>query len=313
TAIAAQEAGIPASTRVYCNGSYRFGGRTYTCWQDKGHGWLDMTGAIKHSCDTYYWHTASQLGIDAIADVAKRYGLGQTFDLGIGAEEAGIVPSTAWKRAYYRNDPDNQMWFPGETLSVAIGQGAVTATPIQLAVMSARIATHKEVRPRLVRAQGSDVLDAPEFKELAGSPYHLKAVREGMNQVVNEWGTASRSSLQPDFLMAGKTGTGQVVGLKRDPETGERLKNEDLPWRLRDHALFVAFAPYENPRYACSVVVEHGGSGSRSAGPRARDIMRAVLEKDPANPDKHEFWAGQEQQDESARFAALEKTSDDAP
>jgi len=305
TAIAAQEAGIDASTKVYCNGSYRYGGRTFTCWKDEGHGTLDMAGAIKHSCDTYFWHMASQLDIDLIAKVAKRFGLGQTYDLGIGAEEDGIVPSTAWKRAYYRNDPANQTWFPGETLSVAIGQGAVTATPLQLAVMSARLATHKKITPRLVRARGSEIIPANYFEDLDGDPVHLDTVRDGMNQVVNEWGTAARSSLKPDFLMAGKTGTGQVVSIKRDPVTGKRLKNAELPWKQRDHALFVAFAPYENPRYACSVVVEHGGSGSRSAGPRARDIMRAVLEKDPANSQKHDLWSGQ-QAEPGNRFAQLE-------
>ncbi|WP_233061495.1 penicillin-binding protein 2 [Parvularcula mediterranea] len=294
TAIAAQEQGIDPSTTVYCNGTYRFGGRDFTCWKKEGHGRLDMEGSIKHSCDVYYWHLATQLGIDQIAEVAQRYGLGQTYDLGIGAEAEGIVPSQAWKRAYYRNDPPNQTWFPGETLSVAIGQGAVTASPLQLAVMSARIATHKAVTPRLVRAIGGSLVPEPLFEELPGDPQNVKVVQDGMNAVVNEWGTAARSSLLPDFKMAGKTGTSQVVGLRRDPVTGRRLKNEEIPWQFRDHALFVAFAPYENPRYACSVVVEHGGSGSKAAGPRARDIMRAVLEKDPSNYDKHQFWKGQQ-------------------
>ncbi|MEM9809782.1 MAG: penicillin-binding protein 2, partial [Pseudomonadota bacterium] len=294
TAIAAQEAGISPSTRHFCNGSFRFGGRTATCWKKEGHGALDMVGSIKHSCDVYYWNLATQLDIDHIADVARRFGLGRTFDLGIGAEAEGTVPSRAWKRAYYRNDPPNQTWFPGETLSVAIGQGAVTATPLQLAVMSSRIATHRYVEPRLVRAVGGKVLPDPVFGALEGKRSHMEPIRAGMNAVVNEWGTAARSTLMPDFMMAGKTGTSQVVGLKRDPETGRRLKNEELPWHLRDHALFVAFAPYDAPRYACCVVVEHGGSGSRAAGPRARDIMRAVLEQDPANPDRHDLWDGSE-------------------
>lgn len=304
TTIAAQEHGIAPDTRVFCNGSYRYGGRTFTCWKKGGHGSLDMAGAIKQSCDVYFWHMATQLDIDLIAEVAKRYGLGQTFDLGIGAEEDGVVPSRAWKRAYYRNDPANQTWFPGETLSVAIGQGAVTATPLQLAVMAARIATHKNVEPRLVRAAGSEVIPPLYFRDLPGDPRHLEPVRDGMNQVVNAWGTAARSTLKPDYLMAGKTGTGQVVGLKRDPETGRRLTNEELPWHLRDHALFVAFAPYESPRYACAVVVEHGGSGSRSAGPRARDIMRAVLDKDPGNTDRHQLWPGQVREG-TGRLASL--------
>ncbi|MEM7739272.1 MAG: penicillin-binding protein 2 [Pseudomonadota bacterium] len=292
TAIAAQEAGIDPSTRFSCNGSFPFGGRVATCWKKEGHGPLDMEGAIKHSCDVYFWNLATLVDIDDIARVARRFGLGETFDLGIGAEAEGIVPSRAWKRAYYRNDPPNQTWFPGETLSVAIGQGAVTATPLQLAVMSARIATHKEVRPRLVRAVGRDLIQEPLFKELGGETSHMEPIRKGMNAVVNEWGTAARSTLLPDFQMAGKTGTSQVVGLKRDPETGRRLRNEELSWKLRDHALFVSFAPYDNPRYACCVVVEHGGSGSRAAGPRARDIMRSVLEKDPGDGIRHNLWSG---------------------
>ncbi|MEM6913550.1 MAG: penicillin-binding protein 2 [Pseudomonadota bacterium] len=292
TAIAAQEAGIDPSTRFSCNGSFPFGGRVATCWKKEGHGPLDMEGAIKHSCDVYFWNLATLVDIDDIARVARRFGLGETFDLGIGAEAEGIVPSRAWKRAYYRNDPPNQTWFPGETLSVAIGQGAVTATPLQLAVMSARIVTHKEVRPRLVRAVGRDLIQEPLFKELGGETSHMEPIRKGMNAVVNEWGTAARSTLLPDFQMAGKTGTSQVVGLKRDPETGRRLRNEELSWKLRDHALFVSFAPYDNPRYACCVVVEHGGSGSRAAGPRARDIMRSVLEKDPGDGIRHNLWSG---------------------
>ncbi|MEO1040966.1 MAG: penicillin-binding protein 2 [Pseudomonadota bacterium] len=292
TAIAAQEAGIPPSTRFNCNGSFPFGGRTATCWKKEGHGPLDMEGAIKHSCDVYFWNLATQVDIDHIADVARRFALGETFDLGIGTETEGTVPSRAWKRAYYRNDPPNQTWFPGETLSVAIGQGAVTATPMQLAVMSARIATHKVVRPRLVRAIGNRLIPEPVFDELGGEIEHMAPIRYGMNAVVNEWGTAARSTLLPDFQMAGKTGTSQVVGLKRDPETGRRLRNEELPWRHRDHALFVSFAPYDNPRYACCVVVEHGGSGSRAAGPRARDIMRSVLEKDPGDGIRHDLWSG---------------------
>ena len=282
TAIAAQEAGISPATRFSCPGSYWFAGREFRCWKRGGHGSVNMEQSIKSSCDVYYYNLATRLDIDHIADVARRYGLGATYDLGIGTEAEGIVPSRAWKAAYYRTDPANQKWFAGETLSAAIGQGAVTATPLQLAVMSARLATGRAVEPRLVRVRGDKVIAAPDFPALPGDPQHLDAVRAGMNAVVNEWGTAARSSLKPDFLMAGKTGTSQTRSLVIDPATGKPKKNEELPWNQRDHALFVAFAPYEAPRYACAVVVEYGGSGSKAAGPRARDIMRAVLERDPA-------------------------------
>lgn len=291
TAIAAQEAGIEPSTRFHCSGVHTFAGNQFRCWKRGGHGWMDMEASIKNSCDVYYYNLAQRLDIDQIADVAKRYGLGQTYDLGIGTEARGIVPSRAWKAAYYRSTPANQKWFGGETLSVAIGQGAVTATPLQLAVMSARLATGRSVEPRLVRVRGEKVIAPADFPQIPGDPQDLDAVRSGMNQVVNEWGTAARSSLKNEgFLMAGKTGTSQVVSLMKDPKTGRVLKNHEIPWNRRDHALFAAFAPYNDPRYAIAVVVEHGGSGSRAAGPRARDIMRLVLQKDPANLDRHDMW-----------------------
>ncbi len=295
TAIAAQEAGIDPRTRFTCTGSFRFGSRSHACWKREGHGRVNMAQSIKNSCDVYYYNLAQRVDIDHIADVARRFGLGQTYDLGIGGESEGIVPDRDWKRMYYRTQPENQTWFPGETLSVAIGQGAVTSTPLQLAVMTARLATGLAVEPRLVRSIGADVPSIPAFALATPQPEYLDIVREGMDAVVNQWGTAARSSLMPDYRMAGKTGTSQVRSLVINPETGKPFKNHELPWHKRDHALFVAYAPYENPRYACSVVVEHGGSGSKSAAPRARDIMRAVLEKDPVNPDRHEFWRpGQE-------------------
>jgi penicillin-binding protein 2 len=290
TAVAAQEAGITPATRYSCGGSFHFGGNRHGCWKRTGHGAVDMIQSIKHSCDVYYYNIATRIDVDHIAEVARRFGLGQTYDLGIGGEVRGIVPDRDWKRAYYRTQPENQTWFPGETLSVAIGQGAVTSTPLQLAVMTARLASGDQVTPRVVRGVADELRMPPAFARLSGEPEHVEVIRKGMDAVVNQGGTAARSSLKPDFLMAGKTGTSQVRRLQTDPRTGRILQNHELPWRERDHALFVAFAPVESPRYAISVVVEHGGSGSRSAGPRARDIMRAVLEKDPANSERHQLW-----------------------
>lgn len=288
SAIAAQEAGIGARTRYHCNGSFYYGGNRHGCW--KAHGTVDMAGSIKHSCDVYYYNIGTRVDIDHIAEVAGRFGLGETFDLGIAGGVSGIVPSRDWKRRYYRSSPELQTWFPGETLSVAIGQGATTTTPLQLAVMSARLATGRAVVPRIRRGLGGTFVNAPRFTGLNTAEEHLAVVRDGMDQVVNQWGTAARSSLQPDYRMAGKTGTGQVQSLKINPATGRPFKNHELPWRQRDHALFVSFAPYENPRYACCVVVEHGGSGSRAAGPRARDIMRAVLDKDPGDTTRNPLY-----------------------
>ncbi len=283
TAIAAQEAGIEPSHRVTCRGSLWYGGVEFNCWKKEGHGTLDMRGAIKHSCDVYFWDLAQRIDIDKLAEVANRFGLGLPHDIGLGGQVAGTVPSRAWKKSYYRSNPAQQTWFPGETLSVAIGQGALTATPLQLAVMVTRLATGREVHPRLVRYQdGRGALD-PVFQPLAMDLSELDVVRAGMDAVVNEWGTAARSRLdKPEWRMAGKTGTSQVRSLQYDPVTGRRLKNYELPWKDRDHALFVSFAPYDAPRYACAVVVEHGSSGSGMAGPKAREIMRAVLTKDPA-------------------------------
>ncbi|ADM08282.1 Cell division protein FtsI [Parvularcula bermudensis HTCC2503] len=290
TAIAALEAGISPTTRFRCPGYYYYGGQRFRCWKREGHGSVDLVGSLQHSCDVYYYNMGARLGIDQIADVAQRFGLGQTFDIGLQNEKSGIVPSTEWKRTRYRTNPANQTWFPGETLSVAIGQGATTATPLQLAVMSARIASGKRVMPRIVRGVATDSVPVQDFEDIGVEASHLAAVRDGLDAVVNRWGTAARSRLLPDYRMAGKTGTSQVRSLRINPQTGQPFSNYQLPWNERDHALFIAFAPVESPRYAISVVVEHGGSGSRSAAPRARDLMRAVLDKDPGNPSKHDLY-----------------------
>ncbi|MCI5045138.1 MAG: penicillin-binding protein 2 [Aquisalinus sp.] len=283
TAIAAQEAGFKPDYRVNCSGKIWFGNRFFECWKPGGHGTMDMRDSIKHSCDTYYWNLAQQLDIDLIADVSKRLGLGQTYDLGLGTQQKGIVPSREWKQRYFRSTPEQQTWFPGDTLSAAIGQGYVASTPLQLAVMTARIASGREIMPRIVRIDGRGVIPPAPRSSLAVNDEHMQIIREGMDAVVNQWGTASRSRLEkPEWRMAGKTGTSQVVALQRDPVTGDRIRNEDLPREMRDHALFVSYAPFDNPRYACAVVIEHGMGGSRTAGPKARDIMNAVMAKDPA-------------------------------
>ena len=160
----------------------------------------------------------------------------------------------------------------------------MTSTPLQLAVMTARVATGRQVRPRLVRAVGDLVLPAPEAPLIDVEHEYLDIVRAGMNAVTNEWGTAARSRLDdPEWLLAGKTGTSQVYAITAEDRARGLAEPEDLPWARRDHALFVCYMPYENPRYACSVVIEHGIGGARAAGPKARDIMKAVAEKDPAS------------------------------
>lgn len=290
TAIAAQVSGVKPSFAVNCSGKMWYGNRYFHCWvastPRRAHGGgINMRNGIKHSCDIYFYTLAKDLDIDVIADVGRKLGLGQTFELGIPGQKKGVIPDREWKRAYFAGSPQNQPWFQGETLSVAIGQGYVTTTPLQLAVMAARIATGREVRPRIVRVRGDLPVPATPFGKIDIDDVFLDVVRGGMDAVVNEaGGTAVRSALEnPAWRLAGKTGTSQVYQITEADRARGLTKPEALPWERRDHALFVCFAPFDNPRYACSVVVEHGIGGSRAAGPKAREIMRAVLTKDPAS------------------------------
>jgi penicillin-binding protein 2 len=283
SAIAAQMTGVKTSQTAHCTGKIWYGNRYFHCWKRGGHGTLDMKGAIKHSCDVYFYEIAKKLEIDVLADAARKFGLGQTYELGVPGQKKGIIPDRDWKRQYFAGQPENQPWFQGETLSVIIGQGYVTSTPLQLCVMAARIASGRTVRPRLVRAVGDLVLPEPTAGLIDIDHDYLKVVRAGMNAVTNEYGTAARSRLEdPNWQLAGKTGTSQVYRITAEDRAKGLAKPEDLPWERRDHALFVCYMPYENPRYACSVIIEHGIGGARAAGPKAREIMRAVAAKNPS-------------------------------
>jgi penicillin-binding protein 2 len=284
SAVAAMRAGVSPSFKVRCNGKFWYGNRFFHCWKKEGHGTVDMKNSLKLSCDTFYYTVATQLDIDLLADTARKFGLDQTFELGIPGQHAGVIPDRAWKKRYYRSSPENQTWFPGETLSAIIGQGSVSTTPLQLAVMAARLATGREIRPRIVRLKGDLVLPQPVAPKIDIPEEYLAVVRAGMNAVTNEpGGTAWRSRLEePEWQIAGKTGTSQVYRITAEERARGLTKPEELPWARRDHALFVCYGPYESPRYACAVVVEHGIGGARMAGPKAREIMRAVLTKDPA-------------------------------
>jgi penicillin-binding protein 2 len=277
-ALAALETGIDPNTRYTCGGAFPFGNHVFKC--DQVHGTLDMTGAIATSCDIYFYRTALAVGVDKIAEVARRFGLGQTFDIGISGQKAGIVPDQEWKRKYFKKNKANQKWFPGETPSVGIGQGYTTVNPLQLCVMVSRLANgRKSLHPRLVRSIGG--VEQPRgdsFEDLPLNHEHLDFVRNAMAQVTIS-GTASRVAdlgLGP-IKMAGKTGTAQSHSYKG----GRGVYGTQGEWALRDHAWFVAFAPYDDPRYALSVLVEHGGFGASAAAPRAREIMRVALLKDP--------------------------------
>jgi penicillin-binding protein 2 len=275
-ALAALEAGImdPSDT-VYCPGFLKLGRRRFHCWRRGGHGTMNMRRSLEQSCDVYYYETARRVGIDKIAAMANRLGLGVELDLPVTAMRAGLIPTRAWKRATKEDD-----WQVGDTLNSGIGQGFVLSTPLQLAVMTARIAAGTAVQPRLIRARAGQPEPVAPPAGLGISAAHLELVRRGMYDVVNgDRGTARSSSIDEEgYGMAGKTGTSQVRNITAAERARGVFRNEDLPWERRDHALFVGFAPAEAPRFAVSVVVEHGGGGSKAAAPIARDILLAARE-----------------------------------
>ena len=288
TALAGLRAGVSPNDHVYCSGVTVLGSARFHCWKREGHGSLDMTNALKFSCDSYFYEIARRAGIDKIAETARLFGLGSVEGLDLPGEKPGLIPDTQWKKATF-----GDIWHPGETLVAGIGQGFITATPLQLCVMAARIANGGyAVKPRLVRRitdESQNDEGTPVFPSLELAPDHLKVLRTGMDMVSNtERGTAYRSRIDiPGMELAGKTGTSQVRRITMAERARGVIKNQDLPWNQRDHALFVAFAPVHAPRYACSVVVEHGGGGSAVAAPIARDILIECQRRDPSrrNPN----------------------------
>jgi penicillin-binding protein 2 len=258
---------ITPDERITCRGGYQFGGHFFHCW--KSHGPIALHDAIKSSCDVYFYETAHRLGIDRLAVTGRALGLGQAFDRELPGLKAGVMPDTAWKRAALRLP-----WYPGETISCAIGQGYVLATPLHLALVAARIASGKAIMPRFVRSHADETQVPPG--PLPIDPVHLQLVRDGMSAVVNEkGGTATRAALTiPGVLMAGKTGTAQAFG--------HGVAHHFTGWEAKPHSLFIAFAPVDAPRYAVACVVEHGGYGATTAAPIVHDIMTELLMRDPA-------------------------------
>ncbi len=262
-------------TRIRCGGGVQFGNRFFRCWKKGGHGSVDLHEALVQSCDSYFYQVGQRLGIDAIAEWARRFGLGAPTGIELDHEKAGVVPDTQWKRVYLQ-----QPWYSGETLSAAIGQGYVTATPIQMANMIAAVATAKRYRPYLVRR-----VEAPEGNvieefgpELIGTlpvkKSTLVALRQALRDVVaTERGTGKRARL-PGVAVAGKTGTAQVAAFG-----ARRPKASRLPRHLRDHAWFVSWAPADDPEIAVAVVVEHAeGGGGAVAAPLARAVLKAYFD-----------------------------------
>ena len=270
---AALEAGVISSDTSYiCNGFFEFGDRNFYCWQEKGHGKVNGRQAIAQSCDVYFYQIALKTGIDRIQNMANRMGLGIITDVGIPGEKLGIIPNRQWKK-----NNRGTVWTPGETVIAGIGQGFVLTTPIQLAVMAARIGNgRKAVKAKLLseHAKNSD-----EFQSLNISGTVLKEIQRSMRSVVaGGRGTARNYDLK-GYGMAGKTGTVQVKRISKAERDEGIIDNTDRRWKDRDHALFVAYAPYEKPKYAISVIVEHGGSGSSMAAPIARDILKFTLDR----------------------------------
>jgi penicillin-binding protein 2 len=277
-ALAALENQVDPHRTYYCSGAWAWGGRVWHC--DQAHGVMDMHNAIATSCDIFFYQTALSVGPDKIAKVAREFGLGQTFDIGLSMrdQKPGIVPDTAYKRRAFPKDPT---WHPGETPSMGIGQGYVSVNAMQLCVMVSRLANGiKALQPRLIRSIGGVALPSgAQAPDLTTQHEHLDFVRAAMAAVANDArGTgfaASQLGLGP-VKMAGKTGTAQVHSYAG----GHGAHGAVGAWELRDHAWFVAFAPYDDPRYAMSVLVEHGGFGAQAAAPKAREIMRVALLKD---------------------------------
>ena len=278
-ALAALEKGvITPKSRVTCNGSMELGTSEFHCWRKDGHGSVDLHKGLTQSCDVYFYEIARRTGIDRIAAMARRLGLGSSLGLDLPGERDGLIPTQDWKLATH-----GIPWQAGETLLSGIGQGYILATPLQLASMTARLVNGGiAVTPRLTRAVSASAAAGRPGRRGAEAigidARHLKIIGDAMVAVVNTpMGTAYRARIEtPGLAMAGKTGTVQVRRIsKAEREQGVR-KNKELRWEQRDHAVFVGYAPLATPRYAISVVVEHGGGGSTVAAPIARDILLAA-------------------------------------
>lgn len=288
-AIAALEEGIINQyTNIHCGGSFWIGKHRFNCWKEHGHGAVNLNKAIAESCDTYFYTIADKMGIEKISEVARRFGLGEIYNVGISGEKEGLIPNKEWKKKRH-----NERWQRGDTINSSIGQGYVLSTPLQLAVMTARIANGGyDVTPTIYQSEVDKLTKMPVnedksdtttdeqikqkyFEKTNINPEHLKLIQKAMFSVVNKPnGTAYRSRFSKlgDIKMAGKTGTSQVRRI-----TKRGVDQDTIPWKERHHALFVGYAPFDKPKYAAAVIVEHGGGGSKAAAPIVRDILEHAL------------------------------------
>jgi penicillin-binding protein 2 len=268
---------VTATERIYCPGHYDLGDTRFHCWRRFGHGSLDMRGAIKHSCDVYFYEIAKRTGIDKITAMAKRFGMGVDLEIELPGTRSGFSPTRDWRIK------QGKPWNLGDTVVHGIGQGFYQFTPLSLATMTARLATGRAVQPHLTRSingKATRGIRAEDWPELGIPERDLKLMREGMWAVVNEPGATGANGRLPASVgvLAGKTGSVQVRRVSREQrERGFRVENMPREWR--PHALFVAFAPYDNPQYAVSVVIEHGMAGGAAAAPLAREVMVEVLNR----------------------------------
>ncbi len=270
-ALAALEGGfISPEETVACPGHMEIGNRRFHCWRRGGHGRMNMLESISQSCDVYYYELAQRVGIENISAMARRLGCGMRHDLPLSGIAEGLAPTMEWKRRRFDQD-----WVVGDTLNASIGQGFVLSSPLHLAVMTARLASGKTLIPNLIRSVDGVPEARPEPEDLGVNPDHIALIHQGMWRVNNHSrGTAYRSRVMGDeYSIAGKTGTSQVRNITAAERAAGVIRNADLPWERRDHALYVGFAPYDNPRYATAVIVEHGGGGSVAAAPIGRDIL----------------------------------------
>ena len=288
-ALAAVDAGIATEDyRIHCGGSMTFGGHTFHCWKKEGHGSQDLHNGIKNSCDVFFYETARRVGIDKIQEAALKMGFGAPTGIELPGERSGLIPSRAWKQKTYR-----EAWQQGDTLSIGIGQGYVTVTPLQLAQEATRLASGRALSPRLVHMVGNKLAKRDVAAPVAFSDEAFQRVRDGMVAVTNEPGGSAYPwrITEAGYEMAGKTGTAQVRVFTKEEHARGITKNENLDWKLRDHGLFIGFAPIVNPKYAIVCVIEHGATVAHVQVQMARDILlfaqkRGTLDKPTAYPVK---------------------------
>ena len=259
---------VNPKTTTFCNGKIEYGDRLYHCWKTKGHGKMNLENAIKESCDVYFYELSKKIGINKMATVAYELGLGQAYDIGLENEKKGIIPSKKWKKENL-----NENWYAGETLNAAIGQGYSLSNPLQLAVMIARFASNgKKITPTLFKRN-----DEVIFGQIEYLSQFSNIIKDALFKAVNEQKGTAYKSKSNDYFFSGKTGTSQVKKITQAERESEEFRKKTIEWKNKDHALFVGYAPSKNPKYAISVIIEHGGSGASTAAPIVKRTFDYIM------------------------------------